>query len=100
MSKIAEVLERLVALEAAIAKIVHTRRRVSRTEYARLKGVSVRTIARGKNKGGELVNGRWYFWIDEPAQPPRGTTDTAAAKAARDPRRHAPPKSPQTSLET
>jgi hypothetical protein len=99
MSKIAEVLKRLVALEAAIAKIGRTRRRVPRTEYARLKGVSVRTIARGKNKDGELVNGRWYFWVDEPVREPlRTTVDTAAARAARDPRRRKP-SSPRTSPE-
>jgi hypothetical protein len=83
MSKLAfdAILARLDALERKI--LGHARRRVSRTEKARLEGVSVRTIARRVAdgiEGGERINGRWYFWVNE------GAPDTAAAKAARNPR--------------
>jgi hypothetical protein len=76
---------RLDALETTV--LGHTRRRETRAQRARRKGVSPRTIARRVANGTEdqpdLINGRWYFWIDEPE---RGTPDTAEARAARNPR--------------
>jgi hypothetical protein len=78
---------RLDALETAV--LGHTRRRETRAQRARRKGVSTRTIARRVANGTEdqpdLIDGRWYFWVDEPE---RGTPDTAEARAARNPQRH------------
>jgi hypothetical protein len=92
---------RLDALERLV--LGHTRRRETRTQRARRKGVSTKTITRrvadGTEDQPEIENGRWYFWVDEPEQRPAATTDTPAARAARNPalRRR---KSPQTSPET
>ena len=90
----------------------HVRRRVSRNEKARLEGVTSRTIARRVEAGlldpPDIINRRWYFWVDETEQLERGTieaaitntlvTDTAAARAARNPRLRTKPA--QTSPET
>jgi hypothetical protein len=85
---------RLDVLERKV--LGHVRRRVSRNEKARLEGVTPRTIARRVKAGliepPDIVNGRWYFWIDEAEQPrpePR-TVGTLATKAARDPRLRKP----------
>ena len=79
------ILARLATLETAV--LGHTRRRETKAQRARRLGVSSRTITRRVEKGTEdqpdLINGRWYFWVDEPE---RGTPDTAEARAARDPR--------------
>lgn len=75
---------RLDALERIIHG--HVRRRISRNEKARLMGVTPRTVARHVASGliepPDIVNGRWYFWINE-EEPPRsrGTTDTTTAEA-------------------
>src|SRR4249919_3590995 len=97
MSKLAldAILARLDALERRV--LGHVRRRVPKAEKARLEGVSTRTISRrvadGLLEPPEIINGRWYFWVDEADQPERGTTeatvsitDAAAARAARNPR--------------
>jgi hypothetical protein len=80
---------RLDALERQV--LGHARRRVTKAEKARLEGVSTRTIARrvadGLLEPPEIINRRWYFWVDEPE---RGTTDTPAARAARNPRLRKP----------
>jgi hypothetical protein len=70
----------------------YTRRRETRAERARRKGVSTRTITRRVDAGTEdqpdIINGRWYFWVDEAdKQPP---PDTPAARAARNPRLRKP----------
>ena len=92
------ILARLAALERRV--LGHSRRRVTKAEMARREGVSTRTIARrvaaGLLEPPEIINDRWYFWVDEAEQPERGTieaaitntvvTDTAAARAARNPR--------------
>ena len=108
MSRLAldAILARLDALERRV--LGHARRRVTKAEKARLEGVSTRTIARrvavGLLEPPEIINGRWYFWVEEADQPERGTTeatvsitDTAAARAARNPRLRKPS---HTSLET
>jgi hypothetical protein len=73
------ILARLDALEHHV--LGHTRRRETRAERARRKGVSTRTIARrvadGTEEKPEIVNGRWYFWADEPDQPQPDTPATA-----------------------
>jgi hypothetical protein len=75
---------RLDVLEQAV--LGHIRRRISRNEKARLMGVTPRTVARhvaaGLIEQPDIVRGRWYFWVDEPAH---GTTDTPTAKATRAP---------------
>ena len=105
MSKLAldAILARLDALERRV--LGHVRRRVTKAEKARLEGVSTRTISRrvavGLLEPPEIINGRWYFWVDEAEQPEGGTTevtmietaisvDTAAARAARNPRLRKP----------
>ena len=97
MSKpiIATINARLDALERKV--LGHARRRVSRNEKARLEGVTPRTIARRVDDGliepPDIVNGRWYFWIDEAAeqpQPNRSAVGTLATKAERDPRLRKP----------
>jgi hypothetical protein len=81
---------RLDVLERRV--LGHARRRVSRAEKARLEGVTPRTIARRVKAGllqrPDIINKRWYFWVDEaePPQPERAAPDTAAARAARNPR--------------
>jgi hypothetical protein len=81
---------RLDALERKV--LGRARRRVSRKEKARLMGVTPRTVARhvaaGLIEPPDIENGRWYFWIDElePPRPERGTADSSALKATRDPR--------------
>ena len=78
------ILARLDALERKV--LGHTRRRETRAERAHRKGVSTRTIARRVADGAEeqpdIINGRWYFWVDEPE---RGTADTPEARRARNP---------------
>jgi hypothetical protein len=87
MSKLAldAILARLDALERRV--LGHARRRVTKAEKARLEGVSTRTIARRVDAGlleqPEIINGRWYFWVDEAGQPERGITDTDAMKTTR-----------------
>jgi hypothetical protein len=76
----------------------HTRRRETRADRARRKGVSPRTIARRVAAGTEdqpdIINGRWYFWVDEPEP---GKADTPEARAARNPRLRKPAHpSPET----
>jgi hypothetical protein len=96
MSKplLSAILARLDALERRV--LGHTRRRETRAQRARRKGVSVRTIARrvadGTEDQPEIENGRWYFWVDEPgqSQPERRTVGTLATKAARNPRLRKP----------
>ena len=69
MSKLAldAILRRLDALERRVRG--HVRRRVTKAEKARLEGVSTRTISRrvavGLLEPPEIINGRWYFWVDE-----------------------------------
>ena len=86
----------IAALSARIATLErkvlgHTRRRITRTEKARLMGVTPRTVARhvaaGLIEPPDIENGRWYFFIEEPAH---GTADSSASKATRDPHRDAP----------
>jgi len=99
MSKplLSAILARLDALERRV--LGYSRRRETRAQRARRKGVSTRTIARrvaaGTEDQPEIENGRWYFWVDEPVP---ATADIAAAKAARDPRRLRKPThaSPET----
>jgi hypothetical protein len=79
------ILDRLDTLEKAV--LGHTRRRETRAQRARRKGVSTRTIARrvaaGTEDQPEIENGRWYFWVEEPD---RATPDTPTLKAGRNPR--------------
>jgi hypothetical protein len=97
------ILARLDALERKL--LGRARRRISRAEKAKLEGVTPRTIARrvaaGLLEQPDIINGRWYFWVDEAGQLQRGTsatamtntmeaTDTAAARAVRNPRLRRP----------
>jgi hypothetical protein len=91
---------RLDALERQV--LGYTRRRETKAERARRRGVSTRTIARrvadGTEDQPEIENGRWYFWVEEPEQRPAGA-DTPAARAARNPalrRRKSTQASPET----
>jgi hypothetical protein len=83
---------RLDVLERKV--LGHARRRITRAEKARLMGVTPRTIARrvaaGQVEQPDIINGRWYFWMDEAEQPQRaaglrrhkpGSTKAAAAEA-------------------
>ena len=84
---------RLDALERKV--LGHARRRITRAEKARLEGVTPRTIARrvaaGQLEQPEINNGRWCFWVDEAEQPQQPRRhDTAAARAARNPRLRKP----------
>jgi hypothetical protein len=85
---------RLDVLERQV--LGHVRRRISRNEKARLEGVTPRTIARrvadGLLEPPDIVNGRWYFWVDEAE--PHTKADTAEAKAARNPRLRKPAHPP------
>ena len=79
----------------------HVRRRVSRNEKATSLRASPRALSRAVLKPVSWnrpisISGRWYFWVDEAGQPEGGiieaaitntvVTDTAAARAARNPR--------------
>lgn len=94
---------RLDALERLV--LGHIRRRETRAQRARRKGVSTRTIARrvaaGTEDQPEIENGRWYFWVDEPEQSRRApsTVDTPALKAARNPRLRKPAAEAASSTE-
>jgi hypothetical protein len=86
MSKpiIATINARLDVLERKV--LGHVRRRVSRAEKARLEGVTPRTIARrvaaGQIEPPDIINGRWYFWVDEAAPPERGATMASVGNTA------------------
>jgi hypothetical protein len=95
MSKpeLAAVQARLDALENAT--FGHTRRRLTKRQVAELEGCSTRHVMRGVARGiyakPEIENKRCYWWSDTYRRVP-GTTDTKAARAARNPRlraRHA-----------
>jgi hypothetical protein len=92
---------RLDVLERKV--LGRARRRVTKAERARLEGVSTRTIARRVDAGllepPDIINSRWYFWVDEAEQPQpeRAAPDTATARAARNPRLR---KAAQASSET
>jgi hypothetical protein len=100
------ILVRLDALERRV--LGRARSRVTKAEKARREGVSTRTITRRVDAGlleqPEIINGRWYFWVDEAGESQRGiahtnttVTDTAAARAARNPRLRKPAhSSPET----
>ena len=89
---IATILARLDVLEQKV--LGHVRRRVSRNEMARLRGVTPRTIARwvesGRLEPPDVVNNRLYFWADESERGERGAPDTAEARAARNPKLRKP----------
>jgi hypothetical protein len=90
---IATINARLDVLERAV--LGRARRRISRNEKARLEGVTPRTIARrveaGQIEPPDIINKRWYFWVDETAPSfARVTTDTSTMKAARNPRLRKP----------
>ena len=78
---------RLAALE--LAQFGHVRHRWSKRQLAEHEGVSTRTIDRGVARGiytpPEVENKRCYWWSDTYRRV-SGTTDTAAARAARNPR--------------
>jgi hypothetical protein len=90
MSKLAldAIAARLDTLERRV--LGRVRCRVTKAEKARREGVSTRTITRwvdaARLEQPEIINGRWYFWVDEGRPPRRDITDTAEARAARDPR--------------
>ena len=65
---------------------------MTKAELARIEGVSTRTIMRrvadGLLEPPEVINGRLYWWVNEASSVATTTlaiTDTAAAKAARNP---------------
>jgi hypothetical protein len=86
------ILARLDALERHV--LGRVRRRVTKAEKARREGVSTRTIARwvdaDRLEKPEIINGRWYFWITEGEQPQPDITDSAEARAGRNPRLRKP----------
>ena len=90
------IVARLDALETAAHG--HPRRRLSKTELARQEGCTPRTIMRKVAAGtlpppDDVINGRLFWWSDSiERHRKRGEADTTAAKAARDPRRHAHPE--------
>jgi hypothetical protein len=92
---LAAILARLGVLERRV--LGHVRIRETKAERARRKGVSTRTIARRVADGTEdqpdIINKRWYFWVDEPE---RGTADTAEARRARNPALRRPAQAPET----
>jgi hypothetical protein len=89
MSKpvIAAILARLDALERALFGEPHER--LSMSQLAKREGVTPRTIARGIARGiyrpPEVENNRLYFWSHN-YRLTRGTADTPAMRAARNPR--------------
>jgi hypothetical protein len=97
MSKLilSAILNRLDALETSV--LGHPRKRLSKTELARAEGVSTRTVDRRVADGtlppsDDVINGRHFWWSDsiEHHRPKRGKADTAAARAARNPRLRKP----------
>jgi hypothetical protein len=96
------ILARLDALEAAA--LGRPRRRLSKTELAKAEGVTTRTIDRRVEKGtlppsDDVISGRHFWWSDslERHRRKRTQADTAAARAARNPRLRKPTHtSPET----
>jgi hypothetical protein len=81
---------RLDALESAL--LGQPRRRLSKTELARQEGCSTREVMRRVKDHklpppDDIVSGRLFWWSDSiERHRKRGAADTAAARAARDPR--------------
>jgi hypothetical protein len=95
MSKpqLAAIQHRLDALEQKA--FGHARRRLTKRQVAELEGISTREVMRRVKRGGyappEIENNRCYWWSDSYRRT-SGKADTAAARAARNPRlraRHA-----------
>jgi len=94
------IVARLDLLETAL--IGKPRRRLSKTELARQRGVTPRSVMRAVKAGilpppDDVENNRLYWWSDSVERHRKQSKDTAAARAARDPRRH---KGTATSAET
>jgi hypothetical protein len=83
---------RLDALESAL--LGQPRRRLSKTELARQEGCSTREVMRRVKADppklpppDDIISGRLFWWSDSiERHRKRGAADTAAARAARDPR--------------
>jgi len=82
---------RLDALE--LAALGHRRERLSKSQLAKIEGVTPRTIDRRVKSGilppsDDVISGHHYWWSDsiERHQRQRAEVDTAAARAARNPR--------------
>jgi hypothetical protein len=93
---------RLDALETTA--LGRARRRLSKSELAKAEGVTTRTIDRRVENGtlppsDDVISGRHFWWSDtiERHHRKRGKADTAAARAARNPRLRKPAHtSPET----
>jgi hypothetical protein len=93
---------RLDALETAV--LGRARERLTKAEVAKREGISTRTVDRRVDEGklpppDDIINNRLYWWSDtlERHRRTRGPSDTAAARAARNPRLHKPARtSPET----
>jgi hypothetical protein len=99
MSKLVldSILARLDALETAVQG--HPRRRLSKADVGRQEGCHPRTVMRKVDNGtlpppDDVINGRLFWWSDSiERHRKRGTADTAAARAARNPRLRKPTQS-------
>ena len=93
---------RLDALETAV--LGRPRERLTKADVAKREGISTRTVDRRVDEGklpppDDIINNRLYWWSDtlERHRRTRGPSDTAAARAARNPRLHKPARtSPET----
>jgi len=86
------ILARLDALETALHG--RPRRRLTKGDLAKQEGITTRSVDRRVAEGklppaDDIISGRLYWWSDslECHRKP-ATADTAAARAARNPRRH------------
>jgi hypothetical protein len=87
------ILARLDALETAA--LGRPRKRMSKSEVADHEDCSTRTVDRRVANGtlppsDDVINGRHFWWSDT-LERPRGKADTAAARAARNPRLRSKP---------
>lgn len=90
------ILSRLDALEASA--FGRPRRRLSKTQLAEAEGCSTREVMRRVERKAlpppdDVISNRLFWWSDhvERHRRQRATTDSPSLKAARDPRRQAPP---------
>src|SRR5262245_48137991 len=92
------ILARLDALEARV--LGRPRQRLTKTDLAKEEGVSTRSVDRRVKAGklpppDDVINGRLYWWSDSiERHRKRGKADTAAARAARNPRLRKPKPQP------
>jgi len=93
------ILARLDALEAVV--LGRPRERLTKTDLAKEEGVSTRSVDRRVKEGklpppDDVINNRLYWWSDsiERHRRTRSAADTAAARAARNPRLRKPKPHP------